>query len=192
MDPSSVITTDLPVALRTKGQNKLQNGVLHVPAVQDSDLPGLMGLTALKSNKAILDFNTLTLYFCHNANYDLDKTLPEGTNKYQLETAPSGHLVLPCCEYKMGSCSNDFSLTLMTETAQPSNTGGQEKVPEEQEGQATPPVRSPSVRARETVVGESRSAVDGPDKVAPPPDHPSGLRRERGRHRSRTAQQSRK
>ena len=178
--------------LRTKGQNKLQNGVLHVPAVQDSDLPGLMGLTALKSNKAILDFNTLTLYFCHNADYDLDKTLPEGTNKYQLETAPSGHLVLPCCEYKVGSCNNDYSLTLMTETAQPSNTGGQEKVPEEQKGQTALPVKSPSVRSRETVVGESRSAEDEKEKVAPPPDHPSGIRRERGRHRSRTAQQSRK
>ena len=87
------------MALRPKGQDKLQNGVLHVPAVQDSDLPGLMGLAALKSNKAILDFNTLTLYFCHDAAYDLDKTLPKGTDKYQLETAPSGHLVLPCCEY---------------------------------------------------------------------------------------------
>ena len=165
--------------MRPKGQDKLQNGVLHVPAVQDSDLPGLMGLTALKSNKAILDFNTLTLYFCHDVDYDLDKTLPKGTDKYQLETALSGHLVLPCCEYKVGSSSNDYSLTLMTKTAQPSNTGGQEKVTEAQKGRPPPPSQSPP-------------AVDrsGP-KVPPPPGHPSGFRRERGRPRSRAAQQSR-
>ena len=117
---------DLPVAIRPVGQGKLQNGVLKVPAVEDSDLPGLMGLTALKKNKAILDFNTLTLYFCSDTQYSLEKSLPKGTDQYQLETAPSGHLVLPCCEYKVGSDNQDYSLTLMTESTQPSTTAVQQ------------------------------------------------------------------
>ena len=104
------------------GQGKLQNGVFKVPAAEDSDLPGFMGLTALKKNKAILDFNTLTLYFCSDTQYSLGKSLPEGTDQYQLETAPSGHLVLPCCEYKIGSDSQDYSLTLMTESTQPEHS----------------------------------------------------------------------
>ena len=116
---------DLFVAIRPKGQSSVK-----VPAVEDSDLPGLMGLTALKKNKAILDFNTLTLYFCSDTQYSLEKSLPEGTDQYQLETALSGHLVLPCCEYKIGSDNQDYSLTLVTESAQPSNTAVQ-KVEEE-------------------------------------------------------------
>ena len=119
---------DLPVAIRPVGQGKLQNGVLKVPAVADSDLPGLMGLTALKKNKAILDFNTLMLYFCSDTQYNLERLLPKRTDCYQLETAPSGHLVLPCCEYKFGGDSQDYSLTLMAESAQPLNTAEQVKV----------------------------------------------------------------
>ena len=81
--------------------------MLEVPAVENSDLPGLMGLTALRSNRAILDFNPLTLYFCGKERYDLDEVLPAKTEKYKFETAPSGHLVLPRCEYKAGSTSQD-------------------------------------------------------------------------------------
>ena len=173
---------DLPVAIRPKGQNKLQNGVLKVPAVQDSDLPGLMGLSALKKNKAILDFNTLTLYFCSDVQYDLDKSLPAGTDKYQLETAPSGHLVLPCCEYKEGSSNQDYSLTLITKPAQPSTAAGQVQVREalrkRGKGRPLPPDHSPPP------IGEVTP------RAPPPPEQPSGFSRERGRPRSRTTQQS--
>ena len=166
---------DLPVAIRPKGQGRLQTGILRVPAVQDSDLPGLMGLTALKKNKAILDSNTLTLYFCGDTQYNLDQTLPKGTDKYQLETAPSGHLVLPCCEYREGSSNQDYSLTLMS--AQPSTAVVQEQVREETQGRPSPPSRSPSTGAMAS-------------KIPPPPAQPAGLRRDRGRARSRSAQQS--
>ena len=173
---------DLPVALRPKGQDKLQSGVLHVPAVSDSDLPGLMGLTALKSNRAILDFNTLTLYFCNDAPYDLDKTLPQGTAKYQLETAPSGHLVLPGCEYKVGSNNEDYSLTLVSKTAQPLKAADQEQVREASKGRPSPPSRGPPPIAKD---------LSAHQQVPPPPGQPSVSRRERGRPRSRSTRQSR-
>ena len=171
---------ELPVALRPAGQGKLQLGFLQVPAVQDSDLPGLMGLTALKANNAILDFNTLTLYFCNNSSYDLSKALPRGTDRYQLETAPSGHLVLPCCEYRAGSSNQDYSLTLMAKTAHPSTAADQEQATEATAGRPPPPSHSPPFLSAAA------------PKSAPPPGQPSVSRRERGRPRSRTAQPSRK
>ena len=103
----------------------------------------LIRLTALKTNRAILDFNTQTLYFCNGDPCNLDKLLPQGTDKYQLETAPSGHLVLPCCEYKVGSSNQDYSLTLVSKTAEPSKAADQEKVKETNQGRPSPPSRSP-------------------------------------------------
>ena len=127
----------LPVAMRPEGAKKLQHGVFKIPAVQNSDLPGLMGLTALKNNRAILDFNSLTLYFCGKDRYDLDAALPANTDKYKLETAPSGHLVLPCCEYKVGSDNQDYTLTLTSTIAEQNQavTTAKERPP--------PPSKSP-------------------------------------------------
>ena len=133
----------LPVAIRPAGDKVLQHGMLDVPAVENSDLPGLMGLNALKKNRAILDFNTSTLYFCGEAQYDLRAALPANTDKYQLETAPSGHLVLPCCEYKAGDTCRDYSLTLMAKSAVPSSIAeGKQADPVAQE-RPPPPSRSP-------------------------------------------------
>ena len=100
----------------------LQHAVLDIPAVENSDLPGLMGLSALKKNRAILDFNSSCLYFCGEGQYDLKAALPAKTDKYQLETAPSGHLVLPCCEYETGTTSSDHTLTLVANGSE-SSTG---------------------------------------------------------------------
>ena len=133
----------LPVAIRPMGGSVLQHAVLEVPAVENSDLPGLMGLSALKKNRAVLDFNSLTLYFCGKDNYDLGAALPANTDKYQLETAPSGHLVLPCCEYKAGNTSRDYSLTLMAKSALPSSTAGEKQAESEAKGKPPPPSRSP-------------------------------------------------
>ena len=35
-----------------------------------SVLPGLLGLNSLRKNRAVLDFNTLTLYMCGPGPYD--------------------------------------------------------------------------------------------------------------------------
>ncbi len=115
----------LPVAFRLAGEaqgggqqtNALSIGQLTTPAVKGSDLPGLLGLTALRKNRAILDFNTLKLHFCGPGDYEIERGLPTGTDSYQLEVAPSGHLVLPCCEYTPGSTSTEHSLTLMARTS---------------------------------------------------------------------------
>ena len=154
----------------------LQHAMLEVPAVDNSDLPGLMGLSALKKNRAVLDFNSLTLYFCGKDHYDLGAALPANTDKYQLETAPSGHLVLPCCEYKTGNMSRDYSLTLMAKSALPSSTAGKKQADKLAQEKPPPPSRSPP-------------PVQGVALTTPPPPstQPADLPRVR-RGRSRTRQ----
>ena len=55
------------------------------------------------------------MYFLGPGDYDLLKALPPGTDAYQLETAPSGHLVLPICEYQNRK-EGEGSLTLLSKT----------------------------------------------------------------------------
>ena len=88
----------LPVALRTV-QGEKRTGMMHTPTVIKSHLPGLLGLNALKRNRAVLDVNTNKLYFLGPGDYDLDKAMPPGTDIIQCESAPSGHIILPCCEH---------------------------------------------------------------------------------------------
>ena len=107
----------LPVALRTLNGNATSIGLLTTPTVLGSDLPGLLGLNALRKNRAVLDFQTLTLHFCGPGDHDLGRGLPPGTDSFQLEIAPSGHLVLPCCEYVNGTTTNDHTLTLVSQEA---------------------------------------------------------------------------
>ena len=71
------------------------SGEFTAPVIKDSDLPGLLGLNALRSNRGILDLNTMTLYFAGSGDYNLLRHLPLGTQAFVMEQAPSGHLVLP-------------------------------------------------------------------------------------------------
>ena len=89
----------LPISLKQVDGLTVSSGTVTTPAVADSDLPGLLGLTALRKNKAIIDFSTMMMYFAGPDEYDLSKALPPGTDCFQGELAPSGHMVVPCCEY---------------------------------------------------------------------------------------------
>eukprot|EP00974_Lingulodinium_polyedra_P134001 11227815-Lingulodinium_polyedra.AAC.1 len=44
----------------------------------------------------------------------MDRAMPAGTDAFQLELAPSGHMVLPCCEYQSASTANEHTLTLVS------------------------------------------------------------------------------
>ena len=61
----------------------------------------------------------MQMYFAGPGNYDLRRSLPPGTDCFQCEIAPSGHMVLPCCEYDGQSKQHtDGELTLMTRRAE--------------------------------------------------------------------------
>ena len=105
---------------------------------------GLLGFTALRKNKAILDFNTLRLHFCGPGEYELEKEVPPGTDTYQLEVAPSGHIVLPCFEFQEAGPSTQHSLTLLTKndsnnTNHCSSSHGSKKNGNTQRSAAIPP-----------------------------------------------------
>ncbi len=105
----------LPVAFKQLNGSTVSMGHITTPTVQGSELPGLLGLTALRKNRAVLDFQKMELYFCGPGDYDITSGLPPGTDGFQLEVAPSGHLVLPCCEYESGTVNQDHSLILVTQ-----------------------------------------------------------------------------
>ncbi len=107
----------LPVALKQAEGGGVTIGHLTTPTVSNSDLPGLLGLTALRKNRAVLDLSSLKMYFCGPGDYDVATALPPGTECFQGEIAPSGHLIVPCCEYQSGSASEEHALTLMTRAA---------------------------------------------------------------------------
>ena len=54
----------LPVAFGAPEGREAVAGILKTPAVKGSDLPGLLGLSALRERRAVLDFSTLRLHFC--------------------------------------------------------------------------------------------------------------------------------
>ena len=145
----------LPVAIRPTDSSEASVGSLQVPAVSGSELPGLLGLNALRKNRAVLDFTTLRLYFCGPNDYELERGLPEGSDTFQLEIAPSGHIVLPCCEYQDAKDASQHTLTLLSR-------------PSARSGNASRDSRSQPARGRN---GDSSSSCNSgipPPPVAPP------------------------
>ena len=95
-------------------------GTMTTPTIANSVIPGLLGLQSLRKNRGSLDLNTLKIYFAGPGDYDLDKAMPPGTEVYQGELAPSGHMVLPCCEFRGHKLvePSSSSLTLVTRQAE--------------------------------------------------------------------------
>jgi len=88
----------LPMAFR-KMDDTYTAGDFTTPIAPQSMLPGLLGYTTLKGKRAILDMGSQVLYFPGPGDVDLSRAMPCGTDAFQLEEAPSGHMVLPCCEF---------------------------------------------------------------------------------------------
>jgi hypothetical protein len=114
----AVYDCTLPIALRRAEGEEATVGTMTTPTITNSQLPGLLGLSALRKNRAILDLNTMRMHFTGPGNYDIERALPSGSQSYQCELAPSGHMVVPCCEYVAGTTRReDSELTLHTRSA---------------------------------------------------------------------------
>ena len=133
----------LPIAFKKDGEEASIRGTINAPSIANSLVPGLMGLKAMEDNRTILDIVTGKIYFCGPGDYDLMTALPAGTDVFQMEKAPSGHLVLPCCEFHKPR-TNQSSLTLVT-SMQQRKTGGAPRTPPP----SFPPVLPPSVNSRQ-------------------------------------------
>ena len=89
-------------------------GEISMPTVTDSNLPGLLGLTTLRKKRSVIDTTTGKIYMLGPGDCDLLKAMPPGTEVYQCEYAPSGHLILPCAEFAKGASQASDELILHT------------------------------------------------------------------------------
>ena len=73
---------------------------ISTPIVEGNgeDLPGLLGLRSLETDRAILDTGKRMLYYPGPGEVEI--VLPPGSIAIPLEKAPSGHLVMPIDEYE--------------------------------------------------------------------------------------------
>jgi hypothetical protein len=144
---------ELPVAFEQADGQTASVGCVAAPTVSNSDLPGLLGLAALRMNRAKLDFSILKLFFCGPGDYDLPRGMPPGADSFQCEIAPSGHLVIPCCEYEGAALDNDHTLTLVSNRRRndDNGVGGSSSAGLPPRRVPPPPVAPPpaTVRARE-------------------------------------------
>ena len=118
----------LPIGL-IRSNGEAHHGSFTTPVVENSDLPGLMGLHTMRNNRCVLDMVNLQLHMC--GPDDVQLSVPAGTETYQLELAPSGHLVLPCGNFQSPPRNqlNTSELVLQSTTAdnqveQPSSSSG--------------------------------------------------------------------
>ena len=160
----------LPVSLnRSREGAEGREGSIVIPSVQHSDLPGLLGLNTLRYNRAVLDFTTLEMHFLGPGDSKVGKTLPPGSDTFQLEIAPSGHLVLPCSEFKSPP-PKDTSLTLLS-TSETSSSSGHTRVcpPVEEILPRDRPLSPTSVHPPQAPLTAPKMMTMGKEP-APPPD----------------------
>ena len=74
-----------------------ESGTFEAPEIPDSDVPALLGLRALSEHRVLLDVANRRLYRVGPGGYKLQ--LSPGSTMNKLETATSGHLMLPCSEF---------------------------------------------------------------------------------------------
>ena len=87
----------LPVAFRQEEEQQPREGHISIPTVSGSELPGLLGLTALRKNRAILDLHTMKMYFAGPGDYNLLSALPPRNRLFPSRDSsfrPHGHSVL--------------------------------------------------------------------------------------------------
>ena len=119
---------ELPVALKTVDGRKVR-GAYTAPTINDHALPALLGLQTLIERRAIMDFTTLQLSFTGPGETRI--TFSPGTDTFQMFQAPSGHLMLPCCDYDSvreaakGIDPSD-NISLHSETAGPAEVRARE------------------------------------------------------------------
>jgi hypothetical protein len=102
----------LPVRFPTPA-GESTSGTIRLATVEQSTLPGLIGLQTLRANHCIIDFRTLEMHALpaeEVKKFTVSK--PPGTQTFQCVLTPSGHLGLPCCADAKLKASGDPSLRL--------------------------------------------------------------------------------
>ena len=87
----------MPIGLPNHG-----TGTFTGPVLDNSEIPALLGLRSMEEKHGILDLrpHERCLWTAEKLD-DLKITARPGANvqRFQLETTPSGHLLLPCSDF---------------------------------------------------------------------------------------------
>ena len=88
----------LPIA-PCRADGSYCEATFEAPTIEGSECPALWGLRSLIEHRAILDCAGRVLHL-QGPTGEAEITLPPGSESYQLEQSPSGHLLLPVSDYK--------------------------------------------------------------------------------------------
>lgn len=105
----------LPIALKTVDDRGIA-ALFKTPTIDDHALPALLGLKTLIEQRAIMDFTKMQISFSGPGETRIE--FSPGTDTFQMYQAPSGHLMLPCCEYQ--STRNNASSSSSSSSSRPS------------------------------------------------------------------------
>ena len=94
-------------------------GTYDTPTVPNSTLPALLGLAAARQSRMVIDTINNTVCMIGPGEYNVLSALPPGTQRFKCETAPSGHLMLPCADFSVAAASQQGGLNLQRELALP-------------------------------------------------------------------------
>ena len=117
-----------PFASRCTG-GTVAKGTYQTPIVGKSMLPALLGLNPMREQRGIIDTYTLRFYMPGPGDYNLEAALPPGTDCIQCELSPSGHMIMPCCDWEtlerqesQGGLQVDREITLNVNQQTPPQT----------------------------------------------------------------------
>ena len=87
----------LPIALKSNNGETLL-GTYTTPIINEpSNVTGILGLLAIRGRQGIVDTGNNKLHFLGPGGAQIQ--LSPGSETYDLIDAPSGHLLIPCCQY---------------------------------------------------------------------------------------------
>jgi hypothetical protein len=87
-------------------------GTFSAPMVRDSDLPALWGLASMSSIGALIDTRNRRLFLPGPGGYKI--VLSPGSVTHNLEQTMTGHLLLPCTDWRKAKASQSSELTLLS------------------------------------------------------------------------------
>jgi hypothetical protein len=123
--------------------------------------------------------HTLKIHFLGPGNYNLNPSLPAGTESYQCELSPSGHIVLPCSRYSgidreddknwnWPEVSRSLDVNMTTDRKQKLDEAWKRVQELKEREQAPPPVDIP---VETSPLVNDYSSSDGPPGLFDDPDH---------------------
>lgn len=102
----------IPLAM-ARQDGSIKGGTFTAPVIESSSAPALLGLRSLTEHRAVLDLVSNQLHLLGPGEPRVE--FPAGTETFNLERAPTGHLLLPFQEYSKLTESTQGVRHLFTE-----------------------------------------------------------------------------